>query len=155
MSLSGIRFFFFFFFKTQTIVKLNTYVKTFTSMKVLVGPINKNYALPFLLLTLTCQIIVQDHLIVQVADFSEINKHVGLNKALQEGFFVIYIGENQVLKEKYQKLINVQVLIRLCRCFFPQKIIRFAARLFGSSEFVYMSSRVANVVAHHEKLLTQ
>ena len=37
--------------------------------------------------TLTCQIIVQDHLIVQVADFSEINKRVGPNKAVQEGIF--------------------------------------------------------------------
>ena len=46
--------------------------------------------------TLTCQIIVQDHLIVQVADFSEINKRVGLNRAVQEGFFLIYVGENQV-----------------------------------------------------------
>ena len=54
------------------------------------------------MITLTCQIIVQDHLIVQVADFSEINKRVGLNKAVQEGFFLIYIGENQVLKEKSQ-----------------------------------------------------
>ena len=85
--------------------------------------------------TLTCQIIVQDHLIVQVADFSEINKRVGLSKAVQEGFFfLIYIGENQVLKEKSQKLVNVQVLIRLCRCFFPRKITRFAAQLFGRSE---------------------
>ena len=49
--------------------------------------------------TLTCQIIVQDHLIVQLADFSEIDKHVGLNKAVQEGFFFIYVVENQVLKE--------------------------------------------------------
>ena len=63
----------------------------------------------------TCQIIVQDHLIVQVADFSEINKRVGPNKAMQVGFFLIYIGKNQVLKEKSQKLINVQVLIRPCR----------------------------------------
>ncbi len=53
--------------------------------------------------TLTCQIIVQDHLIVQVAYFTEINKRVGPNKAMQEGFFLIYIGENQVLKEKSQK----------------------------------------------------
>ena len=65
--------------------------------------------------TLTCQILVQDQLIVQVSDFSEINKRVGPNKAVQEGFFLIYVGENQVLKEKSQKLINVQVLIRLCR----------------------------------------
>ena len=42
-----------------------------------------------------------------VADFSEINKHVGLNKAVQEGFFLIYIGKNQVLKEKSQKIINM------------------------------------------------
>ena len=92
--------------------------------------------------TLTCQIIVQDHLIVQVADFSEINKRVGLNKAVQEGFFLIYVGENQVLKEKSQKLINVQVLIRLCRCFFPPKLIRFAARLFGRSEQVLISNLI-------------
>ena len=44
--------------------------------------------------TLTCQIIVQDHLIVSVADFTEINKPVGLNKAMKEGFFLIYEGEN-------------------------------------------------------------
>ena len=84
--------------------------------------------------TLTCQIIVQDHLIVQVADFSEINKRVGLNKAVQDEFFLIYVGENQDMKEKSQKLINVQVQIRLCRCFFPKNLIRFAARLFGRSE---------------------
>ena len=42
-----------------------------------------------------------------MADISEINKGVGLNKAMQEGFFLIYIGENQVLKEKSQKLINM------------------------------------------------
>ena len=90
--------------------------------------------------TLTCQIIVQDHLIVQVADFSEIKKRVGLNKAVQDEFFLIYVGENQVLKEKYQRLINVQVQIRLCRCFFPQKLIRFAARLFGRSEYMKIPS---------------
>ena len=39
--------------------------------------------------------------------FSEINKHVGLNKAVLEGFFLIYIGENQVLKEKSLQLIKV------------------------------------------------
>ena len=110
--------------------------------------------------------LTNDHLILQVADFSEINKRVGHNKAMQEGFFshlyrrksgfkgkiskinkcggpnkvvqvlirlcrkdffLIYVGENQVLKEKYQKLIKVQVLIRLCRWFFSRKIIRFAA----------------------------
>ena len=49
----------------------------------------------FLVHTLTCQIIVQDHLIVQVPDFSEINKRVGPNKAVQVGFFLIYVGENQ------------------------------------------------------------
>ena len=49
---------------------------------------------------------------VYVADFSEINKRVGLNKALKEGFFLIYVGENQVLKEKPQKLIKVLVLIK-------------------------------------------
>ena len=43
-----------------------------------------------------------------MADFSEVNKRVGLNEAVKEGFFLIYIGENQVFsKEKYQKLINV------------------------------------------------
>ena len=86
--------------------------------------------------TLTCQIIVQDHLIVQVADFSEINKRVGLNKAMQVEFFLIYIGENRVLQDKSPKLINVQVLLRLCRCLFPRKTIRFAARLFGRSEYL-------------------
>ena len=85
--------------------------------------------------TLTCQIIVYDHLIVQVADFSEINKCVGPNKALYEGFFLIYIGENQVLKGKSLKLINVQVLIRFSRCFSPQKLIKFDAQLFGRSEY--------------------
>ena len=44
---------------------------------------------------------------MQVADFSEIIKRVGLNKTVKEGFFLIYVGENQVLKEKSQKLINV------------------------------------------------
>ena len=44
---------------------------------------------------------------MQVADLSEINKRVGLNKTVKEGFFVIYVGENYVLKGKSQKLINV------------------------------------------------
>ena len=39
---------------------------------------------------------------MQVPDFSEIDKCVGLIKGVQEGFFLIYVGENQVLKEKYQ-----------------------------------------------------
>ena len=43
---------------------------------------------------------MQGHIIVQVADFSEINKHVGLNKGVYEGLILIYVGENQVLKEK-------------------------------------------------------
>ena len=37
--------------------------------------------------------------------------------------------------EKAQKLINVQVLTRLCRCFLKQKLIRFAAQLFGRSKY--------------------
>ena len=98
------------------------------------NPYKSFFSILLYLITLTCQIIMQDHLIVQVPDFSEINKLVGPNKAVQVGFFLIYVGENQVLKEKSKKSINVQVLIRLCRCFFPKKTIRFAAQLFGRSE---------------------
>ena len=52
--------------------------------------------------TLTCQIIVQDHLIVQVPDFSEIDKRVGPNKAMQVGFFLFNVGENQILKGNFK-----------------------------------------------------
>ena len=93
-------------------------------------------------ITLTCQIIVQDHLIVSVADSSEIKKHGGPNKAMQVEFFLIYVGENQVLRGKSKKLINVQVLIRLCRCFFsPTNKGRFVAQLFGRSEQVRGSKK--------------
>ena len=38
-----------------------------------------------------------------VVDFSEVkNKRVDLNKSVVEGFFLIYVGENQVVKEKSQ-----------------------------------------------------
>ena len=72
--------------------------------------------------TLTCQIIMQDHLIVQVADLAEINKRVGLNKAVQEGFFLIYVGENQVLKEKMSKInkrVDANKVVQVF--FFPEK----------------------------------
>ena len=46
------------------------------------------------------------------ADFSEINESIALkvNKGMQEGFFLNYVGENQGLMEKSQKQINMQVL---------------------------------------------
>ena len=62
-----------------------------------VTKIDEIFTVDLTLCTLTCQIIVQ------VTDFSEINKCVGPNKAVQEGFFLIYVGKNQDLKEKSQK----------------------------------------------------
>ena len=42
-----------------------------------------------------------------MADLSEIIKRVGLNKGVKEGcFFLIYVGENQVVQEKSQKLVD-------------------------------------------------
>ena len=71
--------------------------------------------------TLTCQIIVQDHLIVQLADFSEIDKHVDF-KAVQEGFFLIYIGENQVLKENISEIDKREGPNKVVQVFFSPKI---------------------------------
>ena len=79
------------------------------------------WLLYMLLCTLTCQKFVQDHLIVQMADFSEINKRVGLNNAVQEGFFLIYVGENQVLKEKMSKINKRVVANKVVQVFFFQK----------------------------------
>ena len=59
---------------------------------------------------------------MQVSDFSEINKRVGPNKAVQEGFFLIHVGKNRALKEKSQKLIIVQVLYnKVVQVFIPPK----------------------------------
>ena len=57
-----------------------SYISTLP-LRHLQGQEDKGFSKSYLY-TLTCQIIVQDHLIVQVADFSEINKRVGLNKTI-------------------------------------------------------------------------
>ena len=51
-----------------------------------------------------------------------LNVYLGLNKAVQDGFFPIYVGEYQVLKEKSKKLINVQAgPNKVVQVFFPKK----------------------------------
>ena len=70
--------------------------------------------------TLTCQIIVQDHLIVQVADFSEINKRVGPNKTVQEEFSSHLSGFEEKISEidkrlGLNKVVQEEFFSHLCR----------------------------------------
>ena len=79
--------------------------------------------------TLTYLIIVQDVINVQAGKFPGINKRAGCNKAVQVGIFQESIVKKTCRLEKFQKLINVQDVIRLCRLDFFKKIIICAARL--------------------------
>ena len=79
--------------------------------------------------TLTYLIIVQDVINVQAGKFPGINKRAGCNKAVQVGIFQESIVKKTCRLEKFQKLINVQDVIRLCRLDFFKKIIKRAACL--------------------------
>ena len=71
---------------------------------------------------------------MQAEKFPKINKHAGCNKALQVGIFKKSIGKKLCWLEKFQKLINVQDVIRPCRLEFFKKLIICAARLLDTLE---------------------
>ena len=84
--------------------------------------------------TLTYLIIVQDVINVQAGKFPGINKRAGCNKAVQVGIFQESIVKKTCRLEKFQKLINVQDVIRPCRLDFFKKIIKRAACLLDRLE---------------------
>ena len=88
----------------------------------------------FVVSTLTYLIIVQDVINVQAGKFPGINKRAGCNKAVQVGIFQESIVKKTCRLEKFQKLINVQDVIRPCRLDFFKKIIKRAACLFDTLE---------------------
>ena len=88
-----------------------------------------------IVLTLTYLIIVQDVINVQAGKFPGINKRAGCNKAVQVGIFQESIVKKTCRLEKFQKLINVQDVIRLCRLDFFKKIIKRAACLLDRLEY--------------------
>ena len=65
--------------------------------------------------TLEYQINVQEVINMQAGKISKINKRAGGNKAVQAGIFQKSIVKNHKKVEKFQKSINVQEVIRLCR----------------------------------------
>ena len=84
----------------------------------------------------TYLIIVQDVINVQAGKFPGINKRAGCNKAVQVGIFQESIVKKTCRLEKFQKLINVQDVIRLCRLDFFKKIIKRAACLLDRLEYL-------------------
>ena len=74
--------------------------------------------------TLIYLINMQDVIIMQAGKFFKINKRAGCNKVMQVGFFLKSIVENSILPENFQKLINVQDVLRSCRLENFEKIIR-------------------------------
>ena len=52
---------------------------------------------------------------MQAGKISKINKRAGGNKAVQAGIFQKSIVKNHKKKSKFQKLINIQDVIRPCR----------------------------------------
>ena len=61
---------------------------------------------------------------MQAGKFSEINKRAGCNKAMQVGIFQKSIVKKSSLLENFQKLINMQDVIRPCRLENFKKLIR-------------------------------
>ena len=55
------------------------------------------------------------------------NKNAGWNKSMQVGIFHFSLVKIKVLANNFQKLINMQVGIRVCRLEFSKILIRFAA----------------------------
>ena len=62
--------------------------------------------------TLDYLINVQDAIIMQAGKIPKINKHAGYNKAMQAGFFQKSIVKKSSWLENFQKLINMQDVIR-------------------------------------------
>ena len=71
--------------------------------------------------TLDYLINVQDVIIMQAGKFPKINKHAGCNKAMQVGIFQKSIVKKSSLLANFQKLINMQNVIRPCRLEFFKK----------------------------------
>ena len=86
-------------------------------------------------LTLVYLIIMQDGINVQDGKIPKTNKHAGWNKAVQVGIFQKLLLWKPIWGEKFQKLINVQDGIRVCRLDFFKKIISCAARLLDRPEY--------------------
>ena len=78
----------------------------------------------YILLTLDYLINVQDVIIMQAGNLPKINKCAGCNKAMQVGIFQKSIVKKSSLLENFQKLINVQDVIRPCRLENFKKLIR-------------------------------
>ena len=74
--------------------------------------------------TLVYQIIVQYGINVQAGKFPKINKRTGCNKAMQVEVFQKSIVKKSSLLENFQKLINMQDVIRPCRLKNFKKLIR-------------------------------
>ena len=74
--------------------------------------------------TLDYLINVQDVIIMQAGKFPKINKRAGCNKAMQVGIFQNSIVERSSLLGNFQKLINLQDVIRPCRLENFEKLIR-------------------------------
>ena len=79
---------------------------------------------------------MQDVINVQAGKFPGINKRAGCNKAVQVGIFQESIVKKTCRLEKFQKLINVQDVIRPCRLDFFKKIIKRAACLLDRLEYI-------------------
>ena len=79
--------------------------------------------------TLVSLIIMQDGIKVQDGKISKINKHAGWNKAVSVGKFHFLLVKFRVLTKIFQKLINLQDGIRLCRMDFFLKRIRFCCTI--------------------------
>ena len=58
---------------------------------------------------------VQEVIKMQDGNLSRINKDAGCNKVVQVGFFQQLVVKNHKNWKKFQKLINLQEGIRLCR----------------------------------------
>ena len=79
---------------------------------------------------------MQDVINVQAGKFPGINKRAGCNKAVQVGIFQESIVKKTCRLEKFQKLINMQDVIRPCRLDFFKKIIKHAACLLDRLEYL-------------------
>ena len=84
----------------------------------------KLYQNKHLMSTLDYLINVQDVIIMQAGKFPKINKRAGCNKAMQVGIFQKSIVKKSSWLENFQKLINMQDVIRPCRLENFKKLIR-------------------------------
>ena len=85
---------------------------------------------------------MQDGINVQDGKIPKINKRAGWNKAVQVGIFQKLLLWKPIWGEKFQKLINVQDGIRVCRLDFFKKIISCAARLLDRPEYILAKGHI-------------